>query len=82
MIEHEHSSLLCLQLQEQAYAHKYPFRDGAGWQEKAVKYKPGNFAEAHNILMGDLVRYTKHFNTVLVRLLGRCRIRLAKQLAG
>ena len=42
-------------MQEQAFAHKYPLRDVDGWQDKAVKYRPGNCADAYNVMMGHLV---------------------------
>ena len=51
------SGIVCCCWQEQAFAHKYPCRDPAEWQDKAVKYKPENRTDhdAYNILMGDLV---------------------------
>lgn len=40
---------------EQAFTQKHPCRDPSDWQQKAVKYKPGNRNDAYNVLMGHLV---------------------------
>jgi hypothetical protein len=42
-------------VQEQAFVHKYPVRDPSGWQDKALKYKPGCSSDAYDIAMGPLV---------------------------
>ncbi len=42
-------------VQEQAFMHKYPVRDPSGWQDKALKYKPGCSSDAYDIAMGPLV---------------------------
>ncbi|DBA81500.1 TPA: hypothetical protein ACH3X1_007276 [Trebouxia sp. C0004] len=51
--------------EEQAFVHKYPVRDPSGWQDKALKYKPGCSSDAYDIAMGPLVSdlhtlYLKH----------------------
>ena len=56
-------SYVSLCYQEQAYAHKYPLRDMSGWQDKALKYKPGNNLDGHDIPVGPLVRSLSAFLT-------------------
>ncbi len=63
MIKHLYTTAECVQ--EQAFVHKYPVRDPSGWQDKALKYKPGCSSDAYDIAMGPLVSaivYTAFFH--------------------
>lgn len=63
MIKYLYTTAECVQ--EQAFVHKYPVRDPSGWQDKALKYKPGCSSDAYDIAMGPLVSaivYTAFFH--------------------
>ncbi len=64
MIKHLYTTAGCVQ--EQAFVHKYPVRDPSGWQDKALKYKPGCSSDAYDIAMGPLV------SAIVIQLFSTC----------